>query len=152
MIIHVSQWVRTLLGLVILGNVVDWALPDSGVRRYAGLVVGLVLLVALVGPLWTLMRQAGSAPNPKTWWGGGSPAHVHEMLARQRRNDVEAIVGALPGVDKVDVQAHASGVLVRVRVHRRRLRSDVKQAAEAAVEEVMGIPPARIRVQVEGGT
>ncbi|MCR1352975.1 stage III sporulation protein AF, partial [Acidithiobacillus ferrooxidans] len=62
MIALIGHWVRSLIIIVLLGNLADFVLPKGDLKKYAGLVVGLVLLLAMVSPVWSLIHQVGKSP------------------------------------------------------------------------------------------
>lgn len=152
MIPAVAAWIRTLLALVLLGNVVDWVLPDSSLRRYASLIVGLVLLVAMVAPVWALIHKSSALGPGGRWVSTASPTGLSRSVASQEAQEVSGVLDALPGVDSVQIQERHGEVAVVVRVSPRASVASLRQAAMAAAEEVMNVPGSRIHVSViEGG-
>ncbi|MCL8207607.1 MAG: stage III sporulation protein AF [Actinomycetia bacterium] len=147
MMAHVLAWVRTLVGLVALGNVLEWLLPSGSLRRYADLAMGLVILLAVLSPLVSWLRPALTAPDVARWFAPGSPAAFAATLARQQRDEVAAMLEALPGVRAVEVD-RGPPVAVRLQVDRTADRGALVQAARAAVEEVMAVPGREVGVTV----
>lgn len=152
MIPAVGAWIRTLLALVLLGNVVDWILPDSSLRRYASLVVGLVLLAAMVAPVWSFMHRSSALEPGGSWFSSASTGGLSRTVASQEVQEVSGVLDALPGVDSVQVQDRRGQVAVVLRVGARASVASLRQAAVSAAEEVMSVPGSRIHVTViEGG-
>jgi len=139
----VFGWVKTLIALALVGNVLDWILPEGGIRRYAGLVVGLVLLGAMVGPAWSLFsgvrRTAVGALGSQ-----GTPA-IRAALKREQDADVAIVLESLPGVIKASVDQSGHLVTVRLTVARDAPGS-IRAAALNTVGEVMGVGPRSVRV------
>lgn len=146
MIPGVSEWVRTLIVLALVATIMDWLLPAGDLKRYATLVAGLIILVALIGPVWGLVKglSHGTAGG---WLSAPRPGHLQSLVRRQERQEVEAVVDALPGVS--DVLVSQSGSVVTVTVAGTALSPGVAMAARAAVEEVMQLPAGRVRVVLE---
>jgi hypothetical protein len=143
-------WVRTLIALALLANVVDWLMPPGELRRYAALVAGLVMTAALVGPVAGLVKGLGQGGEIGRWLGvvGGPP--LGAVIARQQAAEVEAVVETLPGVDTATVRTRHGMTLVRIRVQGH-VAAGLREAAQAAVEEVMTVPAERVRIVVESG-
>ena len=139
----IAGWVRTLLALAVVGNVVHWVLPQGGLRRYAGLVVGLILLGAMVGPVWSLFtgirRTAFVYPGTR----GGS--RMIASLTREQDADVAMVLQRLPGVQHAQVNRSGSVVTVTLSVGTRPAPS-LRQAAVDTVEELTGTAATGIQV------
>lgn len=138
----IAAWVRTLVALALVGNVVDWVLPAGGLRRYAGLVVGLVLLGAMVGPVWTLfsgIRKAGLE-----YPGSLRSAAMTASLNREQDADVAMVLGSLPGVERAAVGRTAGVVTVTLTVSSP--PRSLRRAALDTVEELTGLGVRSIRV------
>lgn len=147
MMAHVLGWVRTLVALVALGNVLEWMLPGGSLRRYAELAMGLVILLAVLSPLVSWFRPVLSAPDVARWFGPGSPAAFSATLARQQQDEVAALLESLPGVRAVAVD-RGPPVTVRLVVDRSADHRALARAAQAAVEEVMAVSGRQVRVTV----
>ena len=146
MIPGVAEWVRTLIVLALLATLMEWLLPVGDLKRYATLVAGLIILLALIGPVWGLVRGLARA-NATRWLGSSSPSHLGQLVRRQERQVVSAVVQSLPGVDSVAVTAHPGGV--RVVIWGALVAPGVAAAARAAVEEVMQVPAGQVHVVVQ---
>ena len=144
MISAIAGWVRTLLALALVGNVAEWLLPAGSIRRQARLVVGLILLAALIGPVWRLMLGVSHA----SWvYTGGAGAAAGADLVREEEADVGLILASLPTVRAARV-TEAGGVVTVTLTTAGPSPPSVAAAARDAVEEVMSTPAARIRVVV----
>jgi len=140
----IAGWVRTLLALALVGNVAEWLLPAGSIRRQARLVVGLILLAALIGPVWHLMLGASHA----SWaYPGGAGTATGADLVREEEADVELILDGLPTVRTARVQETGDVVTVTLTTAGPPPPS-VTVAARDAVEEVMSTPADRVRVVV----
>ena len=146
MIPGVAEWVRTLIVLALLATLMEWLLPVGDLKRYATLVAGLIILLALIGPVWGLVRGLARA-SASRWLGAGSPSHLGQLVRRQERQEVAAVIESLPGVAGVAVTRHAAGV--EVVVWGAHLAPGVADAARAAVEEVMQVPAGQVHVMVQ---
>ncbi|MDA8197862.1 MAG: stage III sporulation protein AF [Thermaerobacter sp.] len=146
MIPGVAEWVRTLIVLALLATLMEWLLPVGDLKRYATLVAGLIILLALIGPVWGLVRGLARA-NASRWLGTSSPSRLGQLVRRQERQEVSAVVESLPGVDGVTVTPHPGGV--DVAVWGAHMAPGVAAAARAAVEEVMQVPAGQVHVVVQ---
>jgi|BEDMetMinimDraft_2_1075160.scaffolds.fasta_scaffold11137_2 stage III sporulation protein AF len=147
MIGHVLAWVRTLVALVALANVLEWMLPGGSPKRYAELAMGLVVLLAVLSPLMSWFRPTLAPSDVARWFAPGSPAAFEATLARQQGDEVAALLESLPGVRTAEVD-RGPPVTVRLVVAPSADRRALTQAARAAVEEVMGVSQNRVRVAV----
>ncbi len=146
MIPGVAEWVRTLIVLALLATLLEWLLPVGDVKRYATLVAGLIILLALIGPVWGLVRGLARA-NVSRWLQVSHPSHLGQLVQRQERQEVAAVVESLPGVDGVAVTPHPEGV--DVVIWGPNVAPGVADAARAAVEEVMQVPAGQVHVVVQ---
>jgi stage III sporulation protein AF len=58
MIGAISEWILHIVTLVLLGILLDAVLPQSGVRKYARVVISLLIVLALLAPVRALFRAA----------------------------------------------------------------------------------------------
>jgi stage III sporulation protein AF len=146
-IASIGAWVRTLLVLALVGNLLDWVLPEGGMRRYASLVVGLVLTAAVVGPVSGLVNQVRQGASLEQWFRMSAGPPLGRVVERQRAWEVAAVMETLPHVIRAQV-AEVSGVVeVSLQVGPHGDPRALRQAAVAAVEEVMSVPPERVRIR-----
>ncbi len=146
MIPGVAEWVRTLIVLALLATLMEWLLPVGDVKRYATLVAGLIILLALIGPVWGLVRGLARA-SASRWLQPPNPSHLGQLVQRQERQEVAAVVESLPGVGGVAVTSHLHGV--GVVIWGSQMAPGVVAAARAAVEEVMQVPAGQVHVVVQ---
>lgn len=57
---ELRQWAQTLAGLVVLGSACEMVLPESNFRKYIRLTVGMILVLHLLSPLPSVLRQEWS--------------------------------------------------------------------------------------------
>lgn len=100
----VGGWVRTLIVIVLLGNLVDLLLPKGDLRRYAGLIVGLVLLAIMLRPLVEVLNWANRGHQTSAFsWVTSGPS-LTSAIAQEERHQAEALVETLPGVRWCQIQ------------------------------------------------
>ncbi|MCY0869594.1 MAG: stage III sporulation protein AF [Firmicutes bacterium] len=58
MIAAISQWILHIVTLLLLGILLDAVLPQSGVRKYARVVISLLIVLALLAPVRALLSAA----------------------------------------------------------------------------------------------
>lgn len=129
----VTEWVRDLVIIVFFVSVAYMLLPENNLRRYARLVLGLVVIVALLTPVMDLMRLDPSGFGSLHTEGNGSAetliaqgqfiaAEAHQRLTGDGRvrsethiaSVVELALGAVP--DRVDVRWLDDGEIGRITV------------------------------------
>jgi hypothetical protein len=123
--------------------VVDWILPEGGIRRYAGLVVGLVLLGAMVGPVWSLF--SGIRKSALEYPGSLRTPAMSAALSREEDADVAMVLGSLTGVEQAQISQRHGLVTVSLTVVPGAPKS-IRTAAVDTVEEVMGVGNASVQV------
>jgi stage III sporulation protein AF len=92
MLALIGHWVRSLIIIVLLGNLAEFMLPKGDLKKYAGLVVGLVLLLAMVSPVWGLIHQLSKTPLPSAWLGAGNGQGVEALIKEEQLDQAEAMV------------------------------------------------------------
>lgn len=53
----IREWVRNLTLLIILASFLDLLVPQNSMKRYIKMVMGLVILLGILNPILTLLRQ-----------------------------------------------------------------------------------------------
>lgn len=119
-----KEWLKTITALVIVLGVLETILPDNELRKFAKLVLGLVLMTAVLQPLltvvylnwdlgdWEAEIERGSN---EAWQGiasrletkGSEP--VFRSLDQSLVHQVEAIVLGMYDVEQVEVQLKKTG-------------------------------------------
>jgi stage III sporulation protein AF len=108
---HIAEWLKVLIVVVVLGNLIDFILPQGDLKRYGGLVVGLVVLAMIVSPLWTWMHQLGSqVPLPPTNW-TNSPSGFDQVVQTEELHQAETIVLSMPGVQHCQLTRSPNGTV-----------------------------------------
>jgi len=68
-----------LLGISVFMLMADACLPEGSMKKYARFVLGLVLMAAILSPLWDMLGPLGAA--------GHSPPQVVETVAPRSMGD-----------------------------------------------------------------
>ncbi|NMP21157.1 stage III sporulation protein AF [Sulfobacillus harzensis] len=140
----VGDWLKVLIVVVLLGNLVDYLLPKGDMKRYGGLVVGLVILAVMIHPLWGWMRQlhhVAQASDAAGWT--NTPAGYSTVVTTEELHQAEAIVLSMPHIASCQLTMEADGRVGAVvqtasdSVTAQRVRHYVK----AALEVTMGKAP-----------
>jgi len=100
----IAEWVRTLIVVVLLGNLVEFLLPKSDMKRYAGLVVGLVILAVMLAPVsrWvSALEHAGTPLALASWTNTGSG--FRQVTINEELHQAEAIVLTYRGVRQCQI-------------------------------------------------
>lgn len=108
---HIAEWLKVLIVVVVLGNLVDFILPQGDLKRYGGLVVGLVILAMIVSPLWTWLHDLGNpvALPPANWT--NSSSGFNQVVQTEELHQAEAIVLSMPGVHQCRLTRDTDGTV-----------------------------------------
>ncbi|HAN95623.1 MAG: stage III sporulation protein AF [Limnochordia bacterium] len=157
-----KQWLQTLLSLVVLLGVSELLLPPGELARFAKLVLGLCLMLAVLQPLVLLVNQDLLGVD-LAWLRGTDVAPEVELSAerlqwagiqvlwqehdQQFAAELEKALAALPGVQKVqaDLPPQGSGaqsVRIFLEPYEPHLRLDVQETAAA----LLRVSPGHIAV------
>lgn len=123
-----GTWIKALIVVVLLGSVVDFLLPKGDMKRYGGLVVGLVILATVVTPLWTWMHDLGKhVAVPPTQW-TNTVSGFATVIESEELHQAEAIVLSMPGIRRCQLSRADDGLILaqvtatpstpRQRIHR----------------------------------
>ncbi len=135
----VGGWVKTLIVMVLLGNLVDIVLPKGDLRRYAGLLVGLILLLIMIRPLIGVWRWANGSRgmNALSWMTSGPS--LAATIAGEEIRQAEAMVQTVPGVQRCNIQAlGANRYLVDVGAETATSGKLIRTVANEAVSVTLG--------------
>ena len=135
----VGGWVKTLIVIVLLGNLVDIVLPKGDLRRYAGLMVGLILLLIMIRPLIGFWRWAnGSRDMTALNWINRGPA-LGAAIASEEIRQAEAMVQTVPGVQSCTIHSlGANRYLIAVGAEAVTSAKLIHAAAHEAVSVTLG--------------
>lgn len=104
-----TEWLTNIILLILLATILELMLPNSSMQRYVKMVVGLLLLVIMLQPLLSIMREdvdtwlfslsndtrqteqlvANSINSQKREIELGQRAYISEQVAVQLMNQVE---------------------------------------------------------------
>ena len=137
MLAWVAQWVKSLVVIVLLGNVAEFLLPKGDLKRYAGLLVGLVVLLAMISPFGVMWR--GVAVPTLNGAGTAASGSWQTAVAQEELSQARAMVMALPGVTACQVRHPGSGaVAVSVTADGQQATTTLIRYAKAAVAVATG--------------
>lgn len=141
----IGDWLKVLIVVVLLGNLVDFVLPKGDLKRYGGLVVGLVILATIITPLWGWMHQlhrAGTNLGTQDGW-TNSPTGYTAVVSQEELHQAEAIVLSMPHVigcqltmgsnETVEAAVQTDGTPVT--------RTQLRHYVRAALDVTMGHAP-----------
>ncbi len=147
MVAMIGQWVRSLIIIVLLGNLAEFILPKGDLKKYAGLVVGLVLLLAMVSPVWSLIHQLGNTSWNDAWLGGGNGQQVQTLIRQEQRDQAEAMVMSYQNVESCSITAAPVGENVSISLSGPVSTKTLRQYVEDALSVTTGETP-KIHLQV----
>lgn len=113
----IRSWVRTIAVLVILAGFVEILIPRSNTARFVRMTMGLVIVLAVLSPLVSLLRQPLDVPG--IW---EAAARTQMQLERADTEQYREITGRQ-----------------LVEVYRGKLEDYVRQQAESLGEEVVAV-------------
>ncbi|WP_046173805.1 stage III sporulation protein AF [Domibacillus indicus] len=116
----IFDWLSSVLTLLLCASVVDMLLSDSPMKKYVRLTAGLVIMAALVKPLfsadWSLSfsnEQSASAFDQETKQQLNQLSDVSELASntyvnQQLQSDAETAAASFSSCEVLDVQAEVN--------------------------------------------
>lgn len=101
-----TAWVRELVIIVFFVTVAYMLLPENSLRRYARLVIGLVVIVALLAPMMDVMQLD---PSTLGAFAPGGTAAADQIITRGQQIAAEAHL-RLTGDGRTRGAAHVASV------------------------------------------
>lgn len=139
---HLGNWVKVLIVVVLLGNLVDFILPKGDLKRYGGLVVGLVILATVVSPLWSWMHQLGQNVTASTTNWTDTASGFSEVVQSEELHQAEAIVLNMPGVVQCRLAPELNGgVVANVQARESTSQQQIVHYVRSALKVTMGQSP-----------
>lgn len=145
-----GNWLRVLIVVVLLGNLVEFVLPRGDLKRYGGLVVGLVVLATMVSPLWGWMHALGTRVNtvPTSWTNTASG--FTNVVEQEEVHQAESIVMSMPHVTDCRITlSSVHHVIARVTVSQPVGHGTVRKYLAAALQVTMADTPDITMVVIE---
>lgn len=125
-----KQWLRTLLGVAALAGILEMLLPAGPLGKFAKLVLGLTLLLAILQPLQLLLESSSLLPavalpldfsepeirlqGEKVLLAGITPLLEHDQKKAVR--ETEALLLGSVEIEQAKVEIDRSGPELSVRV------------------------------------
>ena len=119
----VTDWVRNIVMVVLFASFLELLLPSSGMQRFVRVIMGLLILLAILGPVVDIL-QSRAAPEVPALAGQSGPA------ADRVRSGTEAVVRER---DRLAVELY---------------RKDLARQLRAVVASVDGVADARVAVEL----
>ncbi len=130
-----SDWLKSILAVVLLASVVDLLMPGKSFHRYTRFVLGLLILLAMLGPVLKLLQD-----DPEVLLKNG----MRGWEAASRK-----AAPAMPGLDEIQRRAEelrASRNEQAAALTARSLAAEI----EAALSRQPGMPEAEVIVDMSG--
>jgi stage III sporulation protein AF len=156
-----SLWVREILIVVLIGWLLEAFLPSAQFQRYVRLVVGLLVVVAVIGPALSWLRtrpvlQLGTSTTPFLTPSAPTRAEEADVLrlySQDLARTARAMALAVPGVAtaRASIRLAAGGAVSEVVVMVAGKGgggppADTVTAVRREVATALGLPPARVLV------
>lgn len=139
MVALVGSWVKSLIIIVLLGNLAEFILPKGDLKRYAGLVVGLIILVTMLNPLWALMKNAHHAMANNQWLGLGDGTQLGQTIITEEMSQAKAMIMTFPGVKACHVTRQSNGkITVDVTTDRSVARASLAAFVNSSLQVATG--------------
>lgn len=123
MLAAVTDWVRNIVMVVLFASFLELLLPSSGMQRFVRVIMGLLILLAILGPVVDVL-QSRVAPEVPALAGQSGPA------ADRVRSGTETVVRER---DRLAVELY---------------RKDLARQIRAVVASVDGVADARVAVEL----
>ncbi|MCY0899504.1 MAG: stage III sporulation protein AF [Firmicutes bacterium] len=136
----IGEWLRVLIVVVMLGNLVDFALPKGDLKRYGGLVVGLTILAVMMLPLWQWLQGLDASFHAPVITGyTNSASGFDTVVESEELHQAQAIVMSMPHVvDCQLVPADNGGIVAEVTISGPVPIHELRQYVHAALTVTMG--------------
>ena len=150
-----KQWARDVIAIVLLGGLLELAVPDGQLQRYARLVVGLLIMLSVLNPVLDLLQRPervvsdaeAALASPPAPGGATLEERVDRIRARAEQETERLAVG---GLEARAVRAALRVPGVRDARAKATLRREGDRATVGSVElYVSAVPAARARVEAE---
>ncbi|MCY0877713.1 MAG: stage III sporulation protein AF [Firmicutes bacterium] len=138
-----GDWLKVLIVVVMLGNLVDFALPKGDLKRYGGFVVGLTILAVMMLPLWRWLHSLDAAFRPPAVTVYTNTASGFEtVIQSEELHQAAAIVMSMPHVIRCQLTSADNGMVAAVVTTSGAVsRSQLKKYIQAALTVTMGRSP-----------
>ena len=150
-----KQWARDVIAIVLLGGLLELAVPDGQLQRYARLVVGLLIMLSVLNPVLDLLQRPerlvsdaeAALASPPALGGASLQERVDRIRARAEQETERLAVGGLEA-RAVRVALQVPGV--RDARAKATLKREGDRAAVGSVElYVSAAPSARAKAEAE---
>jgi stage III sporulation protein AF len=125
-----TKWVLNIIIFILLATITDMLLPDSGMRKYTKLVIGLLLIAIIVTPVFRLFSADPAIWMEKLGNAGISSPSAEENALETKKKEIN------------DIQQEYTLQQMAVQL---------KQDAEGEVEEAFGKSISKITVEWKDG-
>lgn len=93
LIVWVRQWVANIIALIFLSTLLELLLPRGNLQRYVRVVMGLLVMLAILQPVFSLMAQGFGLDGLRAAMTGDRGIDVDRILAdaermRERNSDL----------------------------------------------------------------
>ncbi|MDT8901063.1 stage III sporulation protein AF [Anaeroselena agilis] len=126
MLSALTDWVRNIIMVVLFATFLELLLPSSGMQRFVRVIMGMLILLAILGPAVDIL-QSRITPEMPAFAGQSDPA------ADRVTSGAEAVVRA------------------RDRLAAEYYRKDLARQIRAVVAGIDGVADARVAVELEQG-
>ena len=152
MLAVVGTWIKSLVVIVLLGNLAEFLLPKGDLRRYTGLVVGLILLLVMVSPVWRFIQGAHVTAIQQELLGSGTGQNLNAVIRQEEWNQAEAMVLSFPGVSSCQIRPiPKGGIVVKVNTTKPINANQLSSYVKAALQTTTGTSTlAEVQIHYQG--
>lgn len=54
---NIKEWIATLSGIIVFGSICEMIMPEGKFNKYTRLVIGLILVIALISPVYSVVEN-----------------------------------------------------------------------------------------------
>jgi len=125
----IYHWARTVALVVLFATVVELLSPSEGMARYLRLVLGLMVLLAVAGPMLAFVDGGWGPDRLFAFMPATAAAEIARTVEGSLRRQAEVVVGSVAGLSRVRCQVTVGPDLRPVHI---------TVQADADVEDVAG--------------
>lgn len=93
----ISRWVTQIIVFLLLAIIIDLLIPATSMKKYIKLVVGLILMLIFLKPifyLFTIDLQSELSPSLESLYEGEMSLEMMEDLTKMQKVDIETVQAA----------------------------------------------------------
>lgn len=161
-----SGWAQQLIYLAMFATIIQALLPDNEMRNYIKMVLGLVLVVAVISPLFNLLKgndwleilfftqplassDADAAIAAGVSWREQTLANLVDAAQKEVADELVAVLRAIEGVAQAQVNLGNARPLVEIQAKKEANISQLTSTVRELAAAHLGVERSLVDVSVQ---